>query len=110
MRAVHGRPVERLLARRCHQHLISRVAEDQVQRAPDLRIVVAHEDPLVRHQPPPSGCSRAPTATGSPAGAGSGNSTTKVVPCPGSDSTLMRPPFSSRNPLVIARPSPEPGC
>ena len=46
----------------------------------------------------------------SPVASPSGNSTTKVVPCPGSDSTETRPPFASTKPLTIARPSPAPAC
>ncbi len=42
------------------------------------------------------------------ASSSAGNSTTKLVPWPGSDSTDTRPPLASTNPRTIASPSPEP--
>ncbi len=33
---------------------------------------------------------------------------TKLVPWPGSDSALIRPPLASRKPRAMASPSPEP--
>ncbi len=40
----------------------------------------------------------------------SGSSITNVVPWPGSDSALRRPPLASTNPRAIASPRPEPEC
>ena len=51
-----------------------------------------------------------PAREAQPPVAPSGNSTTKVVPWPGSDSTETCPPFASTNPLTIASPRPAPVC
>ena len=78
------------------------VAQDDPQRAQDLRLVVADEDALR--------CSVAADASRgrTVASSSAGNSTTKLVPWPGSDSTETRPPLASTNPRTIASPRPEP--
>ena len=79
------------------------VAQDHPQRAQDLRLVVADQDALVRAHVPEAVAS----GTGSSRRSSSaGNSTTKLVPWPGSDSTDTRPPLASTNPRTIASPRP----
>src|SRR5438477_145425 len=84
-----------------HPHCMGGQVDDEPVRL-DLWIGVAHENALAeRHR-------AAPSSAGLGACSRSGNSTTKLVPWPGTDSTPMRPPFSSTKPLAIASPSPEP--
>jgi hypothetical protein len=91
VRRAHGGAVERLLHRGGLDHVVAGLAQDDLQRAQDLALVVDHEHP------------------GEIAHAGSsGSSTTKLDPWPGSDSTHTRPPLASTKPRTIARPSPEP--
>ena len=89
--------VERLLGRRAGEHLVAGAAQDEPQRPQDLRVVVADEDALAGHQAG-AGASSAVSASGS--------STTKLVPCPGSDSTEMRPPLSLDEALRDREPEP----
>ena len=80
------------------------VAQDHAQRAQDLRLVVADQHALrVAHER-----GRRVDAPAAPASSSAGNSTTKLVPWPGSDSTEIRPPLASTNPRAIASPRPEP--
>ena len=88
-----GRAVERLLGGLGRDRLVAGLAQDDAQRPQDLRLVVDHED--ARH-------------AGASTGAGSGSSTTKDVPCPGSDSTRTRPPLASTRPRTMASPRPDP--
>ncbi len=46
--------------------------------------------------------------TGATAAGSIGSETTKLVPCPGSDSTEIVPPLPSTNPLAMASPRPDP--
>ena len=101
VRRAHGRLVERLRGGRRRIDLEAGVAQDHAQRAQDLRLVVADEDALGHD-------AARPTGRRLRGGSSDGNSTTKLVPCPGSDSTETRPPLASTNPRTIARPSPEP--
>ena len=80
------------------------LAQDHLQRAQDLRLVVADEHAAAgAHGVAPR--SRPPAAARL-----DGNSITKLVPWPGSDSAQTRPPLASTKPLAIARPRPEPPC
>ena len=88
--------VERLLGRVGGGHLEARVAQDDPQRAEDLALVVHHEHARRRRSRRGRGRVRR------------GSWITKLVPWPGSDSALMRPPFASRKPRAIASPSPDP--
>ena len=81
--------------RRCGGHrLEAGVAEDHPQRPHDLRLVVADEDAALAAHAAPS--------------RESGKETTKVLPCPGTDSTAISPPLASTKPLAIERPRPDP--
>ena len=92
----HRGGVERLLDGLRRDRLEAGLAQHDLQRAQDLRLVVADEDPpALRHAAASSGPLSA-------------SSTTTVVPWPGTDSSAIRPPFASTKPLAIARPSPEP--
>ena len=85
--------------------LVAGVAQDDLQRAQDLRLVVADEHARGgRAHPaasPTGGAGREPDGS-------SGNSSANVVPWPGSDSTQIRPPLTVTSPRAIARPRPEP--
>ena len=89
----HGGAIERLLHRGGLDHLVAGLAQDDLQRAQDLALVIDDQH------------ARQIAHAGS-----SGSSTTNVDPCPGSDSTHTRPPLASTKPRTIARPSPEPRC
>ena len=97
VRRMQRREVERLLRRGRGHRLEPGVAQDDAQRPQDLRLVVDDEHATARRAHP----------TGAGTGA-VGNSTTNVVPCPGSDSTAIVPPFASTKPRAIARPRPDP--
>ena len=92
---LHRGRVERLLAAAGGDRLVAGVAEDHLQRAQDLRLVVADEDPRRRRSR-----ARSPAAPS--------KETTKAEPWPGSDSTAISPPLASTKPLAIASPRPEP--
>src|SRR5207244_1776256 len=88
------------------EHLIARLAQDQGERAPDLRIVIADENALRHRSRAQLSCRVRPAPAAAGSASASGNSITKLVPCPSIDSTLILPPLSSRNPFVIASPRP----
>ena len=88
----------RLLGGLGHDRVEPGLAQQHLQRAHYLRLVVAdqHARPaLLAH----AGCST---------GCSTGSSITKAVPCPGSDSAKMWPSLASTNPRAIARPRPAP--
>ena len=70
------------------QHLVAGLAQHEPQRPPDLRVVVADEDALARHQrarpaPRRRRRPRRRRTAGARASRSSGNSITKLVPWPG---------------------------
>src|SRR6201996_1814167 len=106
----HGGDVERLLAGVGGQRLVAGVAQDDAQRAQDLRLVVADED-LLASAPAGGGHDGAPVTSAvvsRPVRSATGSETRKLVPWPGRDSTVIEPPLASTNPLTIANPNPEP--
>ena len=104
--AASGGPsdVERLFRRGRGQDFEPGLAEDDAQRAQDLRLVVADENPL----PGAHVTTTSLTRPRDVASLGSGNWNTNVLPSPGTDSARSRPPLASTKPRAIARPSPEP--
>ena len=72
-------------------HLEAGVAEDDPERAEDLRLVVADEHPRAVHRRRASAARRRRLP---PAAPRRGNSTTNAVPWPGSDSALIVPPLA----------------
>src|SRR3954470_20311773 len=82
------------------QHTIAIRLELGSNEAQHARLVIDDQDgdPTVQHQPD------SPVALASASGSVKRN----AAPCPGRESSSMRPPWSSTNRLQIARPRPAP--
>ena len=81
------------------------VAQDHLQRAQDLRLVVADEDRGGRRRSSRLLARCAPRLL---RGRPQRQLDHEVGPCPGADSAQTRPPFTSTRPRTIARPRPDP--
>src|SRR5687768_887251 len=74
-------------------------AERRAQEAPDMRLVLDHQNGCIH---------RASTSTGISGGVSKGKANLKAVPTPGSRSAQMRPPWSAMIARQIASPRPTP--